>query len=200
MNKKYLIILFILLAAIVVFVALRPASQKETAQNDQVSLKDHRNTSYTIEGKSIALSDGVSEIEAAPGSAAKIITRYFGNEIKHDLNDDGREDIAFLLTQERGGSGQFFYAVAALNTPAGYIGSQAFLLGNRIAPQSMSLDEGTTTQGTTRENVIVINYTIRKPNEPMTTEPSLGKSVWIKLDPATLQFGEVAQNFEGESR
>lgn len=200
MSKKYLIGLVILLVVLAGFIALKPASQNEETQNDQALAKDYKNTSYTIEGQSIPLIDGVSEIEATPGSAAKIITRYFGNEIKHDLNDDGQEDVIFLLTQERGGSGQFFYAVAALNTPTGYVGSNAFLLGDRIAPQSINIDEGTTTQGTTRENVIVVNFATRKPNEPFTSKPTVGKSVWIKLDPATMQFGEVAQNFEGESR
>jgi heat shock protein HslJ len=29
--------------------------------------------------------------------------------------------------------------------------------------------------------------------------PSVGKSIWLLLDPETLQFGEVEQNFEGEA-
>ena len=106
----------------------------------------------------------------------------------------------FILTQERGGSGQFFYAIAALNTPTGYTGSTGYFLGDRIAPQSTNIDEGRTTQGTIRSNVVVVNVATRMPNEPMTAIPSVGKSVWIKLDPSTMQFGEVAQNFEGESR
>ena len=38
------------------------------------------------------------------------------------------------------------------------------------------------------------------PGEPMTAQPSVGKSVYLKLDPATMQFGIVEPNFEGESR
>ncbi len=57
-----------------------------------------------------------------------------------------------------------------------------------------------TSQGTKRNNVIVINFADRKPGEPMTAQPTVGKSVWIKLDPATMQFGEVEQDFAGESR
>jgi hypothetical protein len=191
MNKKYIIGGIVVLAAVAIIIAQKPA---------QVSSEGYKNTSYTIEGQSVTLVDGFSEIEAAPGSASKITTRYFGNEVKHDLNNDGREDVVSIVTQETGGSGVFFYAVAALNTPAGYVGSSAFLLGDRIAPQSTSIDEGTTTQGTKRENVIVVNFMTRAANEPFTAEPTVSKSVWIKLDPATMQFGEVAQNFEGESR
>jgi hypothetical protein len=46
----------------------------------------------------------------------------------------------------------------------------------------------------------VVNYADRKKGEPMTAQPSVGKSIWIKLDPKLMQFGEVVQNFEGESR
>lgn len=168
--------------------------------SDDVSVGvDPQNATYIIEGRVVTLANGVSEIEAAPGSAARIITRYFGNEVRHDLDGDGREDVAFLITQEAGGSGVFFYIVAALNTPRGYRGSQAFLLGDRIAPQTTSMDEGKTVRGTDRQNVIVVNYAVRQSGEPFTTQPSVGKSLWLKLDPVTMQFGEVAQNFEGES-
>jgi heat shock protein HslJ len=37
------------------------------------------------------------------------------------------------------------------------------------------------------------------PGEPMTALPSVGKSIWLKLDPLTMQFGEVVQGFEGEA-
>jgi len=200
MNKKYLIGVIAILVAVVLIVVLKPAFRKEGVEDNEVSVKDYKNTSYKIEGQSILLTYGFSEIESVLGSASKIVTRYFGNEIKHDLNDDGREDIIFILTQERGGSGQFFYAVAALNTPAGYVGSDGYLLGDRILPQSISIDEGITTRGTNRKNVIVVNFATRMLSEPMTSVPSVNKSVWIKLDSTTMQFGEVVSDFEGESR
>ena len=50
-----------------------------------------------------------------------------------------------------------------------------------------------------QKNVIVVNYAERVPGEPFTTQPSIGKSIWLLLDPETMQFGEVAQNFEGEA-
>jgi hypothetical protein len=157
-------------------------------------VSDYKNAEYIIEGQKIKLTNGVSEI-AISGSASKIVTRYFGNEVRHDLNDDGREDVVFLLTQNTGGSGTFFYVVAALNTEKGYVGSQALLLGDRISPQTTEMS-----QNPRHVNVIVVNYADRKKGEPMTAQPSVGKSIWIKLDPKTMQFGEVVQNFEGESR
>ena len=193
--KRIYIILIVLSVS---FIAFKLYTLKEDV-TVQVLTQDYKNATYRIEGRPITLANGLSEIEAATGSS-KIITRYFGNEVTHDLNDDGREDIVFLLTQETGGSGIFFYVVAALNTTNGYIGSEAFFLGDRIAPQTTHMDEGKTVRGTNRQNVIVVNYAVRLPGEPFTTRASLGESIWIKLDSNTMQFGEVAQNFEGESR
>lgn len=120
--------------------------------------------------------------------------RYFGNELYTDLNNDGREDVVFLVTHEPGGSGTFYYAVAALNTEDGYIGSDGYLLGDRIAPQTIEVSSNPR-----HVNVIVVNYADRADGEPMTAQPSVGKSVYLKLDPAYMQWGIVEPDFEGES-
>jgi len=200
-NKIVLLVgIFILLAGSMYFVAFQSNKEQGAVTEQIVAAQDHKNATYIIEGRPITLVNGLSEIAAAPDSASKITTRYFGNEVRHDLNDDGREDVAFLLTQESGGSGIFYYVVAALNTPTGYLGSQAVFLGDRIAPQTTHMDEGKTTRGSDRKNVIVVNYAVRAADEPLTASPSIGKSLWLKLDPITMQLGEVVQNFEGESR
>ena len=156
---------------------------------------DHKNAEYLIEGQRVKLENGIAEVEAVPGSASKVITRYFGNELSTDLDGDGREDVAFILTQERGGSGTFFYAVSALNTERGYAGSDGYFLGDRVAPQATGVS-----QNPRHKNVVVFNYAERAPGEPMTARPSVGKSVYLKLDPASMQWGIVEPNFEGESR
>ncbi len=155
---------------------------------------DPKNAEYTIDGKRVKLTNGVAETEAAPGSASKVITRYFGNELATDLNNDGRNDVVFLLTQESGGSGTFFYAVAALNTADGFVGSDGYLLGDRIAPQTTNVSPNPRHQ-----NVVVVNFADRAPGEPMTARPSVGKSAYLKLAPETMQWGVVAPNFEGEA-
>jgi heat shock protein HslJ len=151
---------------------------------------DHKNAEYVLAGQRIKLDDGVSEIEAAPGSASKIRTRYFGNEARHDLNADGKDDVVFVLTHETGGSGVFFYVVAALATEQGFVGSEGVLLGDRIAPQ-------TTQIGTDR--IVTVSYADRAPGEGFAVPPSQVKIIRLLLDTATLQFGEVAQDFEGEA-
>ena len=49
-------------------------------------------------------------------------------------------------------------------------------------------------------NVIVVNYGDRRPGEPMTAPPSVGKSAYLKLDAETVRWGIVVPGFEGESR
>ena len=156
---------------------------------------EYRNAEYVIESQRIKLVDGLAETDPSPGSASRIITRYFGNELKTDLNGDGREDVVFLLTQQRGGSGTFFYAVAALRTAAGYLGSDGYPLGDRIAPQTTVVS-----RNPRHKHVIVVNYGDRRPDEPMTARPSVGKSVYLKLDAETVRWGIVVPDFEGESR
>lgn len=185
---KWLIALGVMVLLIGGFWVLTPRSGGPAAA------ADYKNAEYDIDGQRVQLKDGVAEVEAAPGSASKIITRYFGNELKTDLNGDGREDVVFLLTQNTGGSGTFFYAVAALNTEGGYIGSDGYLLGDRIAPQTTELSPNPK-----QKYVIVVNYADRAPGEPMTSSPSVGKSIYLKLDPASMRWGIVEPNFEGES-
>ncbi|MBI5732663.1 hypothetical protein HY967_01745 [Candidatus Jorgensenbacteria bacterium] len=136
---------------------------------------DPKNTAYEIEGRIFTLINGVSEVEAVPGSASKITTRYFGNEATGDLNGDGMTDTAFLITQDGGGSGTFYYAVAVLKTQNGYKTTNAFFIGDRIAPQSTEINVSAME--------LHVNYAERKPGEPMTVQPSLGAVKLLKVTP-----------------
>ncbi len=184
MNTKKIttVIILIIIALVVVFFIYKNSDSKKVV--------DYKNATYKIDGKNVTLVNGKSELPI-PNSSSKITTQYFGNEVFHDLNNDGRQDVAFILTQNTGGSGTFFYVVAALDTPDGYVGTDGVLLGDRISPQSTSMGKG---------NIIVVNYADRKKDESFAVQPSVGKSIWLLLDTKTMQFGEVAQNFEGESR
>jgi len=196
--KKYISILFLLVLIILGIGIYKFNFTNEdiyTENGEQINAHDG---TYIIDGSEVTLNNGISEVSAAPGSASKIITKYFGNDLKHDLNDDGMEDKVFIITEETGGSGTFYYVVALLDTINGPVGSDGFLLGDRITPQTINIDEGETSIGTKRQNVIVVNYLDRKEGESFATVPSTPKSIWLKLDPTTMQFGVVEQNFQGE--
>lgn len=162
--------------------------------NKEEKISDPKNATYTFDGVSVTLIDGFSEVEVVEGSATKETTQYFGNEVKTDLNNDGREDTVFLVARNTGGTGTFFYAVASLNTEEGWKGSQAFLLGDRIAPQTTEVSNNPS-----HENVVVVNYLEHGLNQTMSEQPSVGKSVWLKLDVESMSFGTVEQDFPGEA-
>jgi len=136
---------------------------------------NYKNGIYIIDGKSIQLQDGHSELEI-PNSTSKLVTQYFGNEARGDFNGDEFSDVSFLLTQNSGGSGTFFYVVVALGGKNGYQGTNAILLGDRIAPQTSNWMNGE----------IIVNYAERKPDEPMTARPSMGVSKFLKITDSQL--------------
>jgi hypothetical protein len=136
----------------------------------------YKDATYVIEGKSVALRNGAAQEPAAPGSTSVVTTKYFGNEATGDLNGDGVPDVAFLLTQDGGASGTFYYIVAALATKTGYAGTNAVLLGDRIAPQNTQI----------RNGEIIVNYADRKPTDPMTTQPSVGVSKYVRIQNGAL--------------
>ncbi len=116
---------------------------------------DPRNAAYTIDHKSETLVDGKTAT-----------LELFGTATTGDVNDDGTEDAVFFLTQSSQGSGTFYYVVAALRTQHGAVGTNAFFIGDRVAPQNITIAAG----------IITVTYADRAAGEPMTTPPSVGKS------------------------
>ncbi len=145
-----------------------------------VVFSDYRSGIYLVEGVPVKFLAGISEIEAVPGGAFKVVTRYFGNEVRGDFDGDKREDIVFLITQNSGGSGTFYYVVAALKADGGYIGTNAVFLGDRIAPQTTEYRDGR----------IIVNFATRKENEPMTAKPSIGVSKYLRVESGQLMEGD----------
>lgn len=133
---------------------------------------DSKNCTYNIDNQEISLVNGQAEQEITPGSASKLVTRYFGNESYGDFNGDGFSDTAFLVMQNSGGSGTFYYVVAALGSKDKCIGTNAIFIGDRIAPQNTEFKNGE----------IIVNYADRKADEPMVALPSVGVSKYFKVN------------------
>lgn len=193
--KTTFISLGILLALLAAFFALN-AYIYEEKQGDRGLVEDYKDGLYFISGEAIQLTDGVSKIPAAPESPIMNVTRYFGNEVRGDLDGDGDEDVAFLVTHEPGGSGTFFYLGGAINEGGKYRGTHLMLIGDRIAPQTTEYRDLGAPYGAR----VIVNYADRLPRDPMSAQPSVGKSLYAKYSAAANDFGEVVQDFEGESR
>ena len=138
---------------------------------------DPLNATYFIEGTIVRLQDGRSEMDITLHSATKIKTDVYANPVYDDLNGDGHKDAALLLIYEPGGSGIFFYVVAALNINGMFQGTNAVLLGDRITPHDLQI----------RNGVLLAKYADRRPGEPMIAPPSVPSSKYLILKDAQLE-------------
>ena len=172
----------ILFVLVTVYRAYVPQGTPAASTTAPVLVKESHDGTYTIAGHMITLKNGYAEMEAAPGSASKVITRYFGNDVAADFDLDGRQDLAFIVTQDTGGSGMFYYVVALLNKANGVVGTHAALLGDRIAPQTLEL------RG---KNTLIANFAERKKGESFSVPPSIGRSLYLRLDPTSMVFQDV---------
>ena len=135
-----------------------------------------KDITYYIEGQDFRLINGQAEKSYGNESSTKNILTIFGEPVYGDLNEDGLEDAAVLLVNEPGGSGVLYYAAIAIqNSDGSYQSSNALLIGDRIAPQTVEI----------RDGLAIYNYAERNPGEPMTTQPSLAQSMYVQYDKAT---------------
>lgn len=143
------------LAAMLVLVGAGCISSKPAAPPAKGSIEA---ASFTIDGKVQPLKKGTLAIFGAPTPG--------------DLDGDGDLDAAVILVSTPGGSGTFYYVAAAINANGAYQGTDAILLGDRVAPQNVAVSNG----------MIVANYAERKPGEPFTAQPSVGVSKYIRVE------------------
>jgi hypothetical protein len=181
--KRILIICIITLAVALIAVLMYQISlqTQQPIQNSNTnvtaSVSDPRNTTYVIDGETVTLKDGLAEEVLAPDSASKKVTKVFQADTTGDLNMDGKPDSVVILTQDTGGSGTFYYAAVALNSGNGYTGTNALLLGDRISPQTAYI----------KDVFAIVNFTDRKPDEPMTATPTVGVSKYFVVENGALK-------------
>lgn len=146
---------------------------RETPDAGAETAFDPRNARFTIDGRQVVLTDGLSQTAAAPGSASLVTTRYLGKDAHGDLDGDGRDDVAYFVTRDGAGSGRFTYVVAALNRATGYRTTNAFPVGDRIEPQSLRI----------ASDRLEVNFLGRDKAAPMTEPPSRPSVLLLKVTP-----------------
>ncbi|MEN9524245.1 MAG: hypothetical protein RL536_314 [Candidatus Parcubacteria bacterium] len=143
---------------------------------------DPLNGTYYLDDQEITFINGKSEEGMVPGSAFKAEGRIFGKPVYGDLNGDGKNDAIFFISQETGGTGIFFYVLAAINQGNDYVGTAGVFLGDRISPQNINIKNG----------YAAVNYSIRKEGEPMVAIPSVGVSKFLTVRGGRLVEGNVS--------
>lgn len=138
-----------------------------------------RNISYTVDDEVFLLENGKAEKEVASSTSINSL-EIFGEPVYADYNGDGVDDAALWLVNNSGGTGVFYYVVLAINTNGKYKSTNTLYLGDRIAPQTLEVQDGQA----------VFNFADRNADEAMTTEPSIGKSFYVNYDSITGQISE----------
>ncbi len=175
--KKYLWTLAVLLIVVIVGSLYKVYVVDKRTSDEAPVVEDYRNATYRIAGQDVKLVDGISVMQGGMGSSDITTTRIFGNGVVGDFDGDGKQDSAFLMTQNNGGSGIFYIVVAALAVDRGGTHTtQPYLLGDRIAPQSTEYRDGS----------LIVNYAVRRDGEPFSVLPSVGTSVLLKVQDGKL--------------
>lgn len=97
MNKKFFVYFFLIPIVAAGAVAYFLAKSRVIAPEINVS-EDPESATYLIENQSVALVGGRADRGIIPGTATKIQTAIFGIPVYGDLNGDGKNDAAVLLT------------------------------------------------------------------------------------------------------
>jgi len=188
MNRKLLITLGV---AVVVVVAAVVALNRRPSLLVDLGIKaapsatpamspDAKNGSYLVADETVPLTNGEVTVQA---EGVTLIRYKLFQQADGLLNEDLTTDAGVLLVGEPGGSGTFYYAAALVSTPDGWQGTNAILLGDRIAPQTINIEK----------DMFVVNYADRKPGEAFSVPPSVGvtkyfqvrNGVFVEVEPRT---------------
>ena len=107
--------------------------------------------------------------------------QFFGNEVTGDLDGDGIDDVAFLITRNDKDRGMLYYLSTALSTSTGHIGTNLIYLGERFEPQRIYIDNGII-------GFEYIDVTTKKTKDNSTTTP---KTIFAQVKNGILEQIEV---------
>lgn len=135
-----------------------------------------QNLTYTISDVDFPMVDGTAQVSLGVTDMLSLSLSLFGEPVFADFNGDGREDSAYMLVYNGGGSGSFYYAVFAMQDLFGeYVPTNMILLGDRIAPQHVELSDGGA----------YFMYAERATGESFTTPPSIARSLFVAYNKVT---------------
>ena len=176
--KKLIIAILILVATVLLF-TMRGNSPTEIIPRTNIggSHPDPSNATFIFNDGEITLSNGKSEQAITPGSVFIEETILLDKLAYGDINIDGKEDTALLLARYGGGSGIFIYVAAFVSGPITYKGSDTVFIGDRIAPQNITISNG----------IVTVDYLDREAGEAMAATPTIPKSMQFVFSNGKLQ-------------
>ncbi len=95
-------------------------------------------------------------------TTSSVTVKIFGTPTIGDIGAGPDTEVAFV-TEQPGGSGTFYYAVAFMKVVDKYVDTNQIFLGDRIAPQGIDISN----------HIASFNFCDRKADEPFTVQPSV---------------------------
>jgi hypothetical protein len=139
--KKIILFVIIVVIAVAAYFALtsnksnNPSSPSGTAGEEKPEKKlSPLNAKYIVEASIVSLENGKEET-IAPYGAEKQTSEVWGTPVVGDLNSDGEDDYALIITQKTANDvGVYYYAAVALADEKNGIiaGSNSVALGDRL--------------------------------------------------------------------
>lgn len=163
--KKLLIIIILLAGLFFFFRNDEGDTGPLPAQSDTTAI-DASNTTFSFDDGPVTLSNGNGVKTADEDAGFSETVELLDERATGDLNADGKNDAVVLLARSGGGSGVFIYAAAYVSGPVNYKGTNAIFLGDRISPESVSIDNG----------IATVRYLDRSPDEAFAAEPTIETS------------------------
>lgn len=139
--------------------AATPSAPSPTQPPAVLNEAQLQNATYAgIYDQPVLLVNGTYEGEPfVEGGMARPVVIYSGVRTSGDLDGDGAQDAAVILSENSGGSGMFTYLAALFNQDGQPVNTDTVLLGDRVQVTRLSIENG----------VIVVEMLAAGPQDPL---------------------------------
>lgn len=160
-----LLTVFVLFIAFVYFWTTppKPFSHIASPLSEQGTTFDFGNHMYTIDDKEVSFVQGLVVNKDTLSSHQA--------QVSEKRVSPSQNRAAAILIDQPGGSGTFYYLVAAMKKDGKETFSAPVLLGDRIKVASVIVDD----PGMENNGVVTVKYLDRLESEPMSAQPSIEK-------------------------
>lgn len=118
-----------------------PANGSSTLILNETSLENGTYTLEQTDWEAFTLFDGTYSLPNPPSEWGEVLVNYYGSAFG-ELNADGVEDAAVILTVNTGGTGTFLYLFAVLSQPDGsFFTTPPIYLGDRTVINMLAISE-----------------------------------------------------------
>lgn len=159
--------------------SIHPGFMQSTPNSGPLTVEILKNAEYQAQNGTVLVKLVDGSYEAGPGADYLSVSMLDQFAIG-DLNSDGIEDAAIVLVENYGGSGMFEYLVPVFNNGGSASPSSGFLLGDRVAVNSIMIEDGR----------ILLDMVVQGPNDPFCC-PSQAMTQTFKFywGPGLIQVG-----------